>query len=79
VSFDPEAHNVVPLRAFEELAVGERFPLPSRTMTDANFSAFQAVSCDNHPIHYDVEYCRSRGLEAPLAHGRCRLVPAHDR
>jgi acyl dehydratase len=69
VSFDPLAHNLVPRRGFEDLAVGERFPLPSRTMTDANFSAFQAVSCDNHPIHYDTEYCSRHGLEAPLAHG----------
>jgi len=25
--------------------------------------------CDNHPIHYDVEYCRARGLPHMLAHG----------
>lgn len=38
-------------------------------MNEGNFTAFQAVSCDNHPIHYDVEYCRERGLPSPLAHG----------
>jgi acyl dehydratase len=31
--------------------------------------AFQTVSADNHPIHYDVEYCRERGHPGPLAHG----------
>jgi acyl dehydratase len=69
MTFDPEQHRVVPLRAFDELRVGEEFALPSRTLTDANFSAFQAVSLDNHPIHYDVEYCKRLGYPAPLAHG----------
>jgi acyl dehydratase len=61
--------NLVSLRGFDELKVGEKFPLPSRTIGDANFAAFQTVSLDNHPIHYDVEYCRKLGYPAPLAHG----------
>src|SRR5579872_4735606 len=61
--------NLVPLRGFDELKVGEKFPLPSRTIGDANFAAFQTVSLDNHPIHYDVEYCKRLGYPAPLAHG----------
>ena len=68
-AFDPATHRVVPQRGFEELKIGERFVLPSRTITDANFAAFQTVSCDNHPIHYDVEYCRAQGHEGLLAHG----------
>jgi len=68
-SFDPEQHRLVPLRGFSELRIGEVFRAPSRTLTDANFQAFQAVSLDNHPIHYDVEYCRKIGHKAPLAHG----------
>ena len=68
-AFDSSAHRVVAQRGFEDLTVGETFVLPSRTLTDANFAAFQAVSCDNHPIHYDREYCRARGHEDLLAHG----------
>jgi acyl dehydratase len=68
-NFKPEDHRVMPLRGFEELRVGEVFKSPSRTVGDANFAAFQAVSLDNHPIHYDVEYCRKLGYPAPLAHG----------
>lgn len=68
-SFDPSSHRVVPLRPFSELTVGEVFRAPSRTLDAANFAAFQAVSLDNHPIHYDVEYCRRLGHPAPLAHG----------
>lgn len=67
--FDPVHHRVVPLRAFEDLRIGEIFRNPSRTLTDANFAAFQAVSLDNHPIHYDENYCRRLGHQAPLAHG----------
>jgi acyl dehydratase len=66
---DPIEHRVVPLRGFDELKTGEVFALPSRTITDANFAAFQTVSLDNHPIHYDAEYCKRLGYPAPLAHG----------
>ncbi len=67
--FDPRRHRIAEERWFEDLRVGERFPIPSRTVTEAHFSAFQALSADNHPIHYNVEYCRERGLLAPIAHG----------
>lgn len=67
--FDPEAHRLGESRYFEDFSVGERFPLPSRTMTDAIFGAFQLASGDNHPIHYDAEYCKRRGHPTMLAHG----------
>jgi len=67
-SFSPEAHRFAEPRYFEDLTVGERFYIPSRTMTDAHFSAFQAASGDNHPIHYDRPYCRARGHRDLLAH-----------
>lgn len=66
---DLREHRVVPLRGFDELKVGEIFKLPSRTINEANFAAFQTVSLDNHPIHYDAEYCQRLGHPAPLAHG----------
>jgi acyl dehydratase len=68
-TFDGRRHHIAEPRWFEDLRVGERFAIPSRTVTEAHFAAFQAISADNHPIHYDVEYCRPRGLPAPLAHG----------
>jgi acyl dehydratase len=68
-SFDPSNFTVVPARKFEDLRVGEVFRAPSRTLTDAHASAFQAVSADNHPIHYDVEYARRHGHTAPVVHG----------
>ena len=68
-TFDPAQHRRHATRWFEDFALGERFVLPSRTMTEALFLAFQAASGDNHPIHYDVEYCRRRGMPHMLAHG----------
>ncbi|HEX6860519.1 MAG TPA: MaoC family dehydratase [Caulobacteraceae bacterium] len=62
-------HRLVPPRTFDDLKVGDRYPLPSRTLGDGNFAAFQAVSLHNHPIHYDEEYCRALGHPGPLAHG----------
>jgi acyl dehydratase len=56
MGFDPAQHRLAPQRWFEDFALGEVFRLPSRTMTEAIFLAFQAASGDNHPIHYDVEF-----------------------
>jgi acyl dehydratase len=73
--FDPAAHRMVQTqRWFEDFVLSERFVIPSRTMTTAVFAAFQAASGDTHPIHYDVEYCRVRGLPGLLAHGFQTLI-----
>ncbi|MFN0164013.1 MAG: MaoC family dehydratase [Burkholderiales bacterium] len=67
--FDPRSHRLCESRYFEDFALGERFLLPSRTMTDALFAAFSLASGDNHPVHYDLEYCRAHGMPHMLAHG----------
>ena len=69
LSFDRGRHCFGKPRYFDDLSMGEQFYIPSRTMTEAHFAAFQTVSADNHPIHYDLEYCRERGHKGPLAHG----------
>lgn len=56
-------------RYFEDLEIGECWEAPSRTHTESLFYAFQLVSGDNRPLHYDAEYCRSLGLPGVLAHG----------
>lgn len=68
-AFDPAQHRFGPTHWFEDMRVGQRFYVNSRTMTEALFSAFQLASGDNHPIHYDREYCRARGHRDMLAHG----------
>ena len=68
----PKSRNPAPFgpqRYFEDFVLGETFYIPSRTVTEAHFLAFQAASGDNHPIHYDREYCREHGYPDLLAHG----------
>jgi acyl dehydratase len=69
LAFDPASHTMCPQRWFDDFVIGERFVLPSRTMTEALFAAFALASGDNHPIHYDVEFCRRQGMPHLLAHG----------
>jgi acyl dehydratase len=68
-AFRPEDHSFGPAHYLEDLTVGRRFSINSRTQTEALFSAFQLASGDNHPIHYDREYCQARGHRDMLAHG----------
>lgn len=58
-----------PQRWLEDFTPGEIFYIPSRTVTEAHFLAFQAASGDNHPIHYDREFCKTHGHRDLLAHG----------
>ncbi|MGE5510455.1 MAG: MaoC family dehydratase [Bacteroidota bacterium] len=66
---DPKELRFGPQRYFEDFTLGEAFYIPSRTVTEAHFVAFQAASGDNHPIHYDREFCKRHGHRDLLAHG----------
>lgn len=76
----PEEHHKLasksygPQRTFEDFEIGETFYIPSRTITDGLFAAFQAASGDNHPIHYDRPFCKAHGHRDLLAHGFQVLV-----
>jgi acyl dehydratase len=72
--FDPANHRLEPTRYFEDFALGQSFYIPSRTVTEAHFLAFQAASGDHHPIHYDREFCRRLGHPELLAHGYQVLI-----
>ena len=72
--FNPEDHRLAPSRYFEDFKLGEVFNIPSRTVTEAQFLAFQAASGDNHPIHYDREFWRRPGHPELLAHGYQVLI-----
>jgi acyl dehydratase len=69
MQFDPTSFLVVPAKRFEDLQIGDVFRAPSRTLTDAHASAFQAVSADNHPVHYDAVWAARHGHSAPVVHG----------
>ena len=48
-----------------DIAVGLRDKVDDR----AHAAAFQTVSMDNHPVHYDAEWARRYGPVAPVVHG----------
>ncbi len=73
-TIDPLSYRFSEPRYFDDFELGERFYLPSRTMTEALFGAFQLASGDNHPIHYDRHYCASQGHRDLLAHGYQVLI-----
>ena len=68
-SFDPTSFLLVPAKRLQDLRVGEIFRAPSRTLTDAHSAAFQTVSADNHPVHYDAVWAARHGHSAPVVHG----------
>ncbi len=65
-AFDPKNFPIVPPKRFEDLKVGEVFRAPGRTLTEALTSAFQAVSLDNNPRHYNEVYAKGIGLQGAL-------------
>lgn len=67
-------HNAGPSRYFEDFEIGEIYYIPSRTMTEGIFAAFQLASGDNDPIHYDKHFCQVRGHKHMLAHGMQTLI-----
>lgn len=56
-------------RSFDDFRVGEVFRAPARTLTDAHFLFFAALTGDNHPIHYDDEYAKRTPFGRRVAHG----------
>jgi len=52
-----------------KFSAGDVFQTPSKTITDAHALFFAAVTGDNHPIHYDMEYAAARPFGRPIMHG----------
>ena len=59
----------MPQRYLDDFAPGEVFKSAPHILSDKHFSAFAAMTGDAHPLHYDPDYARAKGWEAPLAHG----------
>ena len=64
--FDPAKWLIVPAKSFDDLKVGDVFRAPSRTLTAAHTSEFQAVSADTHPRHYNADYAKAHGMPTML-------------
>src|SRR5689334_24759939 len=66
-----EANGTLPMpqRYLDDFTPGEVFTALPHTLSDKHFAAFAAMTGDAHPLHYDADYARAKGWEAPLAHG----------
>jgi len=56
-------------RYLDDFKPGETFESFPQTLTQRHFTAFAEMTGDAHPIHYDADYARAKGWEAPIAHG----------
>lgn len=54
---------------FDDFEIGQEFTSPARTLGEKEFGMFAELTGDDHPIHYDLEYCRERGFPERLSHG----------
>jgi 3-hydroxybutyryl-CoA dehydratase len=59
----------MPQRYLDDFTPGEVFTSAPHTLSDKHFAAFAAMTGDAHPLHYDADYARAKGWDAPLAHG----------
>jgi acyl dehydratase len=50
-------------RYWEEFSIGDRFETSGRTITETDVIAFAALSGDLNPLHTNIEYCRTLGME----------------
>jgi acyl dehydratase len=59
----------MPQRYLDDFTPGEVFQSVPHTLSEKHFAAFAAMTGDAHPLHYDADYARAKGFDAPLAHG----------
>ncbi|MGN6750454.1 MAG: MaoC family dehydratase [Xanthobacteraceae bacterium] len=59
----------MPQRYLDDFTPGEVFTSLPQILSEKHFAAFAAMTGDAHPLHYDINYARDRGWDAPLAHG----------
>lgn len=63
------AKHAIPTLTFEDLAPGDEWESPARTVTEADVVAFAGLSGDFNPIHVDHESARDHPFGRPVAHG----------
>ena len=58
---------------FDDLAVGETFTTPARTVTETDVVQFAQLTGDWNPIHTDAEFAKASPYGERLAHGMLGL------
>jgi acyl dehydratase len=54
---------------FDDVAVGQKWESPGRTVTEADIVNFAGLSGDFNPIHVDHSFARTTAFRRPIAHG----------
>lgn len=54
---------------FDDIAVGDQWTSPGRTITEADIVFFACLTGDFNPLHVDHEYARQTPFGRPIAHG----------
>src|SRR6516162_9307835 len=62
-------HRQMPQRYLDDFTIGEVFKSSPHTLTEKHFAAFAEMTGDVHPLHYNLDYARAYGWDAPIAHG----------
>jgi 3-hydroxybutyryl-CoA dehydratase len=70
------ARRETPALAFDELAVGDEWESPGRTVTEADVVNFAGLSGDFNPLHVDHEKSKRGPFRKPVAHGLLGLAIA---
>jgi acyl dehydratase len=70
------ARHEVPVLTFDDLAVGDEWESPRRTITEADVVGFAGLSGDFNPLHMDHEAARRGPFGKPVAHGLLGLAVA---
>ena len=54
---------------FDDVAVGQEWESPGRTVTETDVVNFAGLSGDFNPMHVDHEYAKQTPFHGPIAHG----------
>ena len=54
---------------FEDIAVGQQWTSPRRTVTEADVVNFATMTGDFNPLHVDYDYAAKSPYRQPIAHG----------
>jgi 3-hydroxybutyryl-CoA dehydratase len=68
--------RAIPTLFFDDLAVGDEWESPRRTVTEADVVSFAGLSGDFNPLHVDHHHSQQTPFRKPVAHGLLGLAIA---